>query len=201
MKDFIVQHFFKALEAIVKVVGKIHMPWTKKIMNAEQIREILSKAKSGDILVVRSGGNLSSLLLGEFSHTAFVMTNQTVLDASDDGVARRDLLNVVVGYTRVTVVRPKFTTSEKRKSMNRAIAIERADQEDNIPYNYSLVEGNEVTAKVPDKLTCSQLVRDIVNHGKEDFMDLRKRFGFMSISPEDFFYAKKKFDLVYDSEN
>ena len=200
MKDFIVQHFFKALEIVVKFTGKIHMPWTKKIMNAEQIREIISKAKAGDVLVVRSGGNFSSLLLGEFSHTAIVMNGQTILDATDIGVARRDILSVAVGYTRVTIMRPKFTATMKRKAMNRAVEIEKADEGENIPYNYSLVNGNEVSRKIPDALTCSQLTRDILNHGKENFMDLRKRFGFMSIAPEDFYKARTKFDLVYDSE-
>jgi hypothetical protein len=176
------------------------MPWTKKIMNAEQAKEILSKARAGDILVVRAGGYLSSILLGEFSHVAFILNQSDILDSTEIGVARRSILSCIIGYTRVVIVRPKFTTYEKRKSMERAKEIEAADIEENIKYNFSLVEGNDIGVEVPRKLTCSQLVRDIMNTAKPDYLDLRKRLGFMSITPEDFYKAKTKFDLVYDSE-
>lgn len=200
MKDIFKQHFFKLIEKATKVLGKIRMPWTKKIMTAEQARQILNKARAGDILIVRAGGYLSSIFLGEFSHVAFVLNQNEILDSTEIGVAKRDTLSCIIGYTRVVIVRPKFTTYEKRKSMERAKAIQLADQEDAIHYNFSLVSGNEVSKEIPDMLTCSQLVRDIVNSAKENYMELRKRFGFRSIAPEDFYKAKSKFDLVYDSE-
>ena len=200
MKDFLTQHLFKFIESMVKLIGKVHMPWTKKILTDEQIRGVLNNSKQGDILVVRAGGHLSSLFLGEFSHNAMRLNQNEIFDATAEGVARRDILAVLIGYTRVVVVRPRFTTTEIRKAMNRIREIETSDAENNIEYNYSLVEGNEVSRKVPDAATCSQLMRDILNNAKPDFMDLRKRFGFMSIAPEDIVKATSKFDIVYDTE-
>lgn len=200
MWDWLVRLFLKIAEKIVIFLGKIHLPWTKQILKAEQIRGVLYHVKQGDILVVRAGGYFTSWLLGDFSHVAFVLNNTRIFDAKGIGVSEDDILTCLIGYTRVVVVRPRFTTIEKRKAMDRVEQLKKADQEENIKYNYSLVEGNEVSQRVPDRATCSQLVRDILNHGKENFMDLRKRFGFMSISPEDFYLAKSKFDEIYDTE-
>jgi len=200
VKDFITQQLFKFVENVVKVVGDIHMPWTSNLLKDHEIRKAMKLAKAGDVIIVLAGGHFTSFLLGSFSHAAFYLGNEEVLDATGRGVSRDDILSVMIGYNRIAILRPRFTTIQRQKAMHRALAIEREDKVNPIGYNYSLVKGNKVNkVKVPRAATCSQLVRDIINHGKEDFMGLRKRFGFMSVSPVDFLSAKQKFDLVYDT--
>jgi len=200
MKDFLTQHFFKFIASIVKLIGKVHMPWTKKILRDEQIRAVMNNSKQGDILLVRAGGYLSSVLLGKFSHVAMKLNQNQIFDSKGIGVSRDDILSVLVGYTRCVVMRPRFTAEELRKAMARVSEIEATDAKHHIKYNYSLIEGNKVSKKVPDTVTCSQLQRDILNTAKPNFLDLRKRFGFMSIAPEDFYKAHSKFDEIYDTE-
>jgi hypothetical protein len=205
MEPFMFQKFlFSFLSSSIKLLAHIEMPWRHDILSGDQIREILTKALPGDVLLVKCGGSFLPMLLGGFSHVAFCVEVEKIMDSTTPGVAYRDMINVLVGYTRAAILRPKFTTEEIKGAIAQAWKVRDSDSQKNIEYNFHLVENGTESSDlkaIPSALTCSQFCRYILNAGRENFLDLRKRFGYNTITPGDFFAAQTKFDVIVDIHN
>ena len=195
--DWIKRTFFNFMDWLVKTIGKIKAPWVNELLHGDEVDEVRYIAQQGDFLIVRATGWLASLFLGRFSHCAYVYDSENIVDSTGIGVAKRSISNVLIGYGRVAIVRPNFTKAEFKKMHARVNEILKLDKITPIEYNYSLVSGNK-KVKVPTNLTCAQLLRDITNSGRSDYMGLRKRFGFESITPSDYYDAKSKFKLIME---
>lgn len=183
------------MEWLVELIGKVKAPWVSGQPHGEDIKEVLDTAQQGDFLIVRAHGYLASFFLGKFSHCAYVYDSENIVDSTGIGVAKRTILDVLIGYNHIALIRPKYNKSEFKKMQKRVDEILDIDRDTPIEYNYSLVNGNK-QVKTPKVLTCAQLLRDITNAGKENYMGLRSRLGFESIAPSDFYDAKNKFKLI-----
>lgn len=198
--NFFKRMFVKFVSWFIQATKDLELPWVKQIMSGEQLEEITSLAKPGDILLVRAGGYFSTWLfstfnLGTYTHAAFVSDYRRITDATRVGISERAMLSILTGYTHCALMRPKLSEDEMNKVWDKYSDVMKKDALENIKYNYELViDGNGNS--IPDSLTCSQFVRLLLNAGCKDFLYLKKSLGFMSISPQNIYDAKSKFDLI-----
>jgi hypothetical protein len=206
--------FFKILEKILKFVGEISMPWKKKLLKAKEIRKVMNLAEPMDTILVTAEGEATNLLfrllpgkLG-FTHSALFVTDELISDATRIGVDDRDMLEILIGYCRAALLRPRLTQEEKNRAFERYQEISKLDKKDNIEYNYNLIRLEVRQDGAPEKTTCSQYIRGIYSAGRENFIELKNPFSFIpikfferfkTVSPNDL-YDLDKFDLIYDSE-
>lgn len=192
--------FLKLVGKITSLIGKIHLPWTKKILHGDSARDILEEAEPCDLILVRTGGWFSAWILdkffGDYSHAAMCVDRETITDSTEVGVDTRDMLNILIGIFRVAILRPKLRPEEKQKILEAYQWLKKLDAQDNIEYNNSLVEYEIRLDGAPDKLQCSQYMAWLLNKGRINFIEPRKRMGFDSYIPNDFYKAKTKFDLI-----
>ena len=202
--DFIKQKFLLFVEWYLQIVQHWKAPWVKKLLTGEEINEIIETAEEGDILLVRAGGYFSTFLfwlfnLGDYTHCVYVNAKGEITDSTAAGVEKRPMLATLVGYTKAVVMRPKFNAKEKGDAKYMYGQLMKKDEEKGIGYNWRLVEDTHtdgVGKMIPDSLTCAQFIRLIVNAGKSGYMELRKRFGFLTVSPQDYYAARKKYDIM-----
>lgn len=195
--------FLSFVEWLIKSTNEWKLPWVKKILTGEQINEILLQSQPGDILLVRAGGYFSTLYykifkLGTYTHCAFVPSKGAISDSTGEGVSTRLMLSTLIGYTKAAIIRPPFTEEEWSRAWHMHNLIMESDAKKDIEYNFRLVEIIEDGRgdKIPDRVTCAQFISLIVNAARPNYMEPRERFGFLTISPEDYALAKSKFDLI-----
>jgi len=191
-----VNWFLRMVGKVTRLLGKIHMPWVKKLLTGDEVREVLETAEPGDVILVRTGGHLTSWLLdhifGGFSHVAMTVDWDTITDSTEIGVDTRDMLNVLQGIYRVVILRPNILPEEMEKMTFAYQWIKKLDAANNIEYNYTLVLNEVRLDGAPSKLQCSQYVAWLLNKGREGFIQPRKRWGFDSYTPNDFYAMAKK---------
>lgn len=193
--------FFKTFDHILIFFSKFHLPWVKKILDGDKIRQVENTVKNGDVVLVKSIGWLTSAFFPkEYTHVSMVKEGKIISDSTPDGVRKRDILNCLVGYSKVAVVRPLFSDEEFKKLdiVHEKTLNEEASNP--IFYNWFLVEiGTDDNYKeLPKSLTCSQWVNYLLNQVRPDFMKPYPRYGFMTTSPQDFYNARDKFELVLE---
>jgi hypothetical protein len=190
--------FFKLFEMALKFVDDIHLPKIRKELTLEEKEEIHRLLRPGDILLVRATGELTSYFFGlnGFSHVMIYVGEGNITDATAVGVSTRALKASLGHWSRTAIMRPKFTMEEIEKALEKYRWLKELDDSNNIEYNYTLVELEIRPDGAPESFTCAQYGRWFVNQGRADFMHLVPHFGFMTVSPEDFYEARGKFDLV-----
>ena len=95
-------------------ITKVAMPERRACAN--WVRRIEKICQPGDILVSHEKWHLSNLTIpGFYSHAAFMVAQNEVVEALPHGVVKTDLIDFVMKKDFIAVVRPSGVTPEEKK--------------------------------------------------------------------------------------
>lgn len=95
---------------IAKLIGKIHAPFSHKLVDALDYEQILARSLPGDILLTHTSGEFTNLfILGFWKHSAIVGVNGAVIEAVGEGVKRTHFFDFLRGKDYVSLVRLPVT--------------------------------------------------------------------------------------------
>jgi cell wall-associated NlpC family hydrolase len=176
---------------LTKWIGTLHAPFSRKKLSAKDYREIKLLAKPGYVLLSRARGEFSNLFIpGHWSHAAILADNEKVVEATYHGVVETDLIDFVLKKDYVALMEPTFA-SESIRETSGVFALSYIGK----PYDFMFDSG-------VDAFYCSELVyqcyQDAYFPLNSPFTK-RENMGVLTVVPEDFWLAKKKFKTVWSN--
>lgn len=197
MEDFR-RFLLKVLYPFLRWVGQIHMPWSRKQVIAYDLDEIKKRLLPGDILLSYTKGELTNFLIPSkgWKHVAIASYNLNyVIEANSKGVIQTDLRKFVLSKDRVALVRAKDVTPEEA-----LLAAECATSHLGKPYDYGFNIPKDKKF-LNDSFYCAELPYWCLKKVSLSFkFKLQKILGVETINPDDYYYAKAHFKILYDSE-
>lgn len=190
MKRLFFKYLHKLTGVFSRLVGKMHSPWTKKKLTYETVAELEDLLEPGDVLLTRTNGELTTLIVpGFWKHAAVCIGKSKIIDATFAGVKERWLADLVMRTDYLAVMRVKEVTVHDQINIT-----EFAQDQLGKVYDFEM-QANDI-----DALFCSELVLNAVNYAKGDnYLELRERVGVDTFTPNDCYLAKKKFDIIWES--
>jgi uncharacterized protein YycO len=176
------------LAPVSRAIGKMHAPFTHKAVNGLDVFSIQQSLVPGAVLLTHIRGEMSNVFIpGDFTHAAIVTSNKFVIEATGDGVARKDIITFMTTKDRVVLLYPRFADFEQMSK-----AAQNAGELIGLPYDFLFTEGNKA-------FYCSELVTFCYEKVVPNIFTRRKRFGVSTVIPNDFIKAQDKWELVWDS--
>lgn len=171
------------LYPLIKWAGKVHLPFTHKGCTSKDVRRIQELCDVGQILLSRTRGELTTLLIpGHWKHAAIVIDAENVIEAVGGGVRKSDLIDFVMTKDEVCLIAPLFLFDHE-------LAKSRAESAIGKPYDYFFTPGL-------DAFYCAELPAWCLNNPA-----FRKKttLGVETIEPQDYYEAKDKFEVLFES--
>jgi uncharacterized protein YycO len=181
--------FIKLLRPISILVGKIYIAPKKRAIKASHIISMQDVLKVGDIILTYSKGELTNLLLdGDFKHCAMYIGSGTIVEAVGKGVTTQCFEDFCASKDRIAIMRALFCSRAEAQAASRFALFQEGK-----PYDYNF-EPNE------DAFYCAELIAESYKEATKDTSPFVKRqvMGVDTVLPNDFFTARKKFDLIMD---
>lgn len=172
---------------LTKKLGKVHFPYTHKLIKGPDYYRLESVIQSGDVLLSRTRGELTNLFIpGFFTHAAIARGDEYVIEAIGKGVSRTDLVSFVMTKDYVVLLRPRFADD-----VIKGKAVLWAEEQVGLPYDYEFETSNKA-------YYCSELVATAYNKAMDGSCPFVSKdvFGEPTIEPQDFVKAKEKFDII-----
>jgi uncharacterized protein YycO len=174
--------------------GKLHWPFThKKTWDApnDHLRDAYDTrgTKPGCVLLSHTRGSFTNLLIpGYWTHAAIVGPDGHVIEAIGDGVVETEISKFILSKDRVCILTPKFCSTAR---MGKAAVY--AKNQLGRKYDYEFRGNNQA-------FYCAELVgyayRDAM---ASEVFEPRKTLGEPTYTAQDFWDAKDKFALEWDS--
>lgn len=176
---------------ISKLTAKIYMPYSRKRIKASHYHKVRYAIKPGTVILSATRGEFSSLFIpGDWSHAGVIATDGlSVIEATSKGVIKTDLIDFMMSKDAICIMRSSFFDVDEMAQ----VAIE-AERHLGKPYDWQFVKG-DIKA-----FYCSELVYHAHAQVKNDIpFTLRRTFGKLTVTPQDFYNAKSKFYVVWKS--
>lgn len=188
------------LMPVVKIIGKIMPPFSKKdpMINFYKILALLQPM---DIILTTSRGHMSNLFNpGKYKHAiAYIGLEKNIpqiIESTGEGVHQRTLVECMSTKDAIAVLRPNKQVFTNKKQVKDAIAW--LKRQEGKPYDYQFDMNSQ---KKFNNFFCSELIYYAIKEvNPQTNFTLMETFGVPTVSPMDFYKAKKKFDLVYETE-
>lgn len=179
----------KSAIPITKTIGRLHAPFSHKRITGKHVFSIMERIIPGSVLLTYTRGEFSNLFIpGDFTHAAIAHSHKWVIEATGEGVRKKDLITFMTSKDRVVLLDPKFCDAYQMGK-----AAELASVSIGSPYDYLFTGGNEA-------FYCSELVQYCYEKiGCPEFTR-RERFNVSTVIPMDFIRAVDKWELVWDSD-
>ena len=182
-----------ALVPVSKAVGKMHAPFSHKEVTGKHVYDIEPHLGPGMVLLSYIRGEVSNLAIpGEFTHAAMVVSDKEVIEASGAGVQKKDLITFMTSKDRVALLHPKFCGA-----VHMSLALKYAEGCLGAPYDFVFTPGNKA-------FYCSELIQHAYEQttapGTKVIFTRRTSLGIATVLPVDFYLAKEKWALVWDSK-
>ena len=171
--------------------GKVHFPFSRKLITSKDYRACKSVMKNGMILVTSTRGELTTLLIpGFFSHVGSIISQNEIIEATGHGVVKTDLIDFLLSRDYAVLLKPKWLCD---KQMEDAAKI--AESMEGRGYDYEFSSDST-------QFYCSELAMYSYKQVDPNSpLELRNRMGQLTFIPEDFWRAGDKFDIVWTSES
>lgn len=139
----------KIMIRTVQFICRINAPFSIKKMTERACEDIISKARVGDILLVRTEGELTTAFQPEYwTHAALVLTDKLVVEATTKGVRLTDIMYVVARVDDAALYRPDYVRDQ---SIVQAEALKMVNME----YDYEFKKENA-------RYYCFELVAELI---------------------------------------
>ncbi len=191
MKNFLLKIMIDISNKISPFFGKIHFPFTRKMMTSKDYRSCKAVMRNGMILITNTNGELTSMLIpGFFSHVGMIVDPNTIIEATGKGVHKTDLIDFILSRDYAVLLKPKWLNYEQ---MDEAAMIAVANE--GRPYDFEFSADTK-------SFYCSELAfHSYKMIDPSSPIELRNRMGQMTFVPEDFWRASQKFEIVWMSES
>lgn len=189
MIDVVRRYLIRALKPISVLAGHLYIAPKYRAIKASDVIDISNNLRIGDVILTYSKGELTNYLIeGEFKHCAMYIGSGNIIEAVGKGVRVIDFESFAASKDRIAVVSPKFCDENTAK-----MAANFALFQEGKPYDYSF-EPNE------DAFYCAELIAEAyqVATGDNSPFILRTVMGVETVLPNDFYLARKKFDLIIE---
>ena len=181
--------FLRKLTTIIaKIITPIHSPYSHKYIKYDHVMRAMTYLKSGDIILTRTHGDLSTVVIpGFWKHAAIYAGDGKIIDATSVGVTERHLADLMMTTDNVAVLRVANVVEDLSKGQ---LMVDYARLQ--IGKKYDL----EMRVNRTDAMFCSELVYHAICHvfGK-DYIELRERMGIKTLTPDDCYKAHGKFTV------
>lgn len=148
---------------------------------------IIGESRPGDLLLSRKRFELSNLFIpGKYTHSAMVLPGELIVEATGEGVAIKSMASFAFDKDFIAILRPiQFEEIEMLGILNKCDSIIGA------PYDYLF----ELSEKA---FYCSELVFNLYKTGCKffDTFTLRKSLGVDTVVPDDYYKARKYFNII-----
>lgn len=183
------RYLIRVLKPISIVAGHLYFAPKYRAVKASDVIDIKSMMQVGDVVLTYSKGELTNYLIeGEFKHCAMYIGSGSVIEAVGKGVRVIDFESFAASKDKIAVSRANFCDANTAK-----IAANFALFQEGKPYDYSF-EPNE------NAFYCAELIAEAyqVATGDNSPFILRTVMGVETVLPNDFYMARKKFDLIIE---
>lgn len=187
----------KILMPLIKFIGLIHIPFSSKEEIMDKFYEIEKLLQPGDIILSVSKGHLSNLINpGKWKHALMFIGNDpypSIVEAIGEGVVKKTFLKWLSSKDEICILRFKPEYMNKNQAVT---AVRWIKQQIGKPYDYSF---DSTTDKSYSNFYCSETVFYAVKNGNPDIdFEMRDTFGIKTVSPNDFYSAKNKLDIIFE---
>lgn len=208
------KNLLKMMTPVSKLVGKIHLdPRRRRMADPDIFTELFDHLEVFDCILSRRKYELNNLFIpGQWTHSAIITGKFYCLEATENGVDIKNLLEFITEKDEICVLRPEFDfiddetwddlNDDSHANAGRIVAFEHFWNYIGKPYDF-LFE-NDVEA-----FYCSELVQACYNALSKEFFKkecsfkTRKILGMDTVLPQDYydsaFGKNKKFKIIYDS--
>ncbi len=191
MKDFFKKWYFNTMHYITSKVAaittKIYIPFSRQRITYTDINNFQNNIQYGDLIVTATKSELTySIIPGLFKHIAVYTGHNNAVEAVLPKIVETKALNIILPCTYYAILRPVIPFSQREQH----IFVEEAKKFIGVPYDKSM------QFERPDKVSCSELVYHAMKKVRPELLTLRKRFGIPTITPNDFFEATTKFNVI-----
>jgi len=137
---------------IAKLIGKLHVPFSRKKITAKDFEACLELMQPGDILLTRTRGELTNLFIpGEWPHAAIVVSDGLIVEAVERGVVSTKPFDFFRKRDFVKLIRPEVgEIGRKTAALKASLLVGRS-------YDYNFHSENE-------EYYCSELVNTVYNY-------------------------------------
>ncbi len=180
----------KMLLPVTREVGKIHAPYSIKLIKAKDYRQAVELLKPGMVILTHTYGELSSALIPSiFKHGAIYVGDRKVVEATGEGVHVTDLIDFMLSKDVFAIVEPLFCDDE-----HMATAANWAMTQIGAPYDYDFMSNNK--AFYCFELTYAAYQEAMNNESPWVLQDF---WGIATVTGDDFLNAKNKWRIALDS--
>jgi hypothetical protein len=191
---------FYFLIPLVKIIGKITLPYTKKdpMINFYIIKKLL---RPMDIILTTSYGHLSNLFNpGKFKHALAYIGEEkgipVIIESIGEGVVKKTLVECLSTKDVIAILRPKKNVISSNSQVNKAIRW--LENQVGKPYDFVFDMNSQKRFK---NFFCSELIYFSIKHvNPETEFVLMNTFGVPTVTPADFYRAHNKFQLIYETK-
>lgn len=181
-----------------RLIGKLRLAPRERLITFDDYNELEKLIQPGDVLLSRMRGECSNLFIpGFWTHAALYCGEHMLVEAIGKGTIETGLLHFTLTKDYVAVVRPKFPPFDTERGQAVQVAINIARSAVGSEYDYYF----EPSFKA---FYCSELVANCLNmlgtfKGEWLVFTEKTTLGMLTVTPQDFYNATKKFDRIFCS--
>lgn len=190
------------MKSILKVISDIHWPFISKEKVFKDFYLIKNTLKPGDCVLSYSKGYLTNFFNklfnpGKYMHASIYVGEingiPTLVESIGEGVVKSSLPKFLSTKDKIAIVSPKEWLSEEQRNLACDFTLKQIGKQ----YDYLFELRNE---KGNEKYYCSELVWFSYNSANPSMEFARKYKEQKTITPNDFYKAKKFFDITYETK-
>jgi uncharacterized protein YycO len=108
----------KYITPISKFIGKIHSPFSERLINGGDFYAITSIIKPGDIILSRTRYHLSNIFIpGYFKHSALITNKQDIIESTAEGVHLTSLYDFISTKDYIIIMRMEKIDDNIKKEL------------------------------------------------------------------------------------
>lgn len=184
----------KLIKPIVKFLGNLYLPFTRKKLTIKDCASILNQCQNGDILLSATKGEFTYLMTpSKWKHAAIICRNDYVVEATSKGVVYTNIIEFILKKDKICLLRANWCDANIRQ-----LASSFAQELVGKPYDYEFYQNNGA-------FYCSELVTEVYkkawfNNRNEacPWVHISKQ-GIETTTPSDFANSGK-WDELYKQE-
>jgi uncharacterized protein YycO len=179
------ERILRSMYPILKWLSEIY---PERLVNADFVKEVLSKIQPGDVLVTRENMVMTNFFIpGFWTHALIYVGDGMIVEATGIGVHTTPLEKLLYSKDHVAVLRPKFADA-----VQCALAVNEAKSLEGDPYDYDFTGDNRA-------FYCAEVIWYAYDQAMKPApspFTKRITWGVQTVTPQDFYQATDKFDLI-----